>query len=69
MKVSSTVGAGDAMVAGLALARDLQLAEEETLRLCMAVSAGAVTPSGTKPPAKELVEKLKKQVMILYSDL
>ena len=69
VKVSSTVGAGDAMVAGLALARDLQLAEEETIRLCMAVSAGAVTTSGTKPPPKELVEKLKKQVMILCSDL
>ena len=62
----STVGAGDAMVAGLALAWDQKLAAEETIRLCMAVSAGAVTTIGTKPPSKELVEELKKQVVIAY---
>ena len=60
----STVGAGDAMVAALAYAWDKQLGEEETVRLCMAASAGAVTTVGTKPPTKELVELLKGQVVI-----
>lgn len=62
VKAHSTVGAGDAMAAALALAWEEQLDEKETVRLCMAVSAGAVTTVGTKPPAKELVEQLKKQV-------
>lgn len=66
VKAHSTVGAGDAMVAGLALAWNQKLAAEETIRLCMAVSAGAVTTIGTKPPSKELVEELKKQVVIAY---
>ena len=60
----STVGAGDAMVAALAFAWDKRLAFEETVRLCMAASAGAVTTKGTKPPAKKLVEELMKQVII-----
>lgn len=60
----STVGAGDAMVAAMAYAWELQLAEEETIRLCMATSAGAVTTIGTKPPTKELVDTLKTQVEI-----
>lgn len=64
VKAHSTVGAGDAMVAALAYAWDRKLPEEETIRLCMAVSAGAVTTVGTKPPTKELVEELKEQVVI-----
>lgn len=60
----STVGAGDAMVAALALAWDNNLAFEETVRLCMAASAGAVTTQGTKPPAKKLVDELMEQVVI-----
>ena len=64
VKAHSTVGAGDAMVAALAYAWDQKLGDEETVRLCMAASAGAVTTVGTKPPAKELVEDLKMQVKI-----
>jgi len=52
------------MVAALAYAWDQKLGDEETVRLCMAASAGAVTTIGTKPPAKELVEELKMQVKI-----
>ena len=64
VKAHSTVGAGDAMVAALAYAWDQKLGDEETVRLCMAASAGAVTTIGTKPPAKELVEELKMKVKI-----
>ena len=56
VKAHSTVGAGDAMVAAMAHAWESQLNEEETIRLCMAASAGAVTTIGTKPPTKEMVE-------------
>ncbi len=64
--VQSTVGAGDAMVAAVAYSREQNLDREEQIRYCMAVSAGAVTTAGTKPPARELVEKLKEEVEILY---
>ena len=64
VKAHSTVGAGDAMVAALAYSYDQKLGHEETARLCMATSAGAVTTVGTKPPKKEVVEELKKQVII-----
>lgn len=64
VRAQSPVGAGDAMVAALAYAWDKKLTEEETLRLCMAAAAGAVTTEGTKPPDKMLVDKLARQVVI-----
>lgn len=64
VKAHSTVGAGDAMVAGLAYSWDEGLSGEETVRLCMAVSAGAVTTVGTKPPVRKLVDKLIPEVVI-----
>ncbi len=64
VKVHSTVGAGDAMVAGLAYSLEHNLSIEDTIRLSVATSAGAVTTVGTKPPSKELVDKLIKEVKI-----
>ena len=64
VKIHSTVGAGDAMVAALAYAWEQKNGKEEMVRMCMAVSAGAVMTVGTKPPSAELVETLKKQVEI-----
>ncbi len=64
VKAHSTVGAGDAMVAAISYAWDKKLSLEEMIRLSMAVSAGAVTTIGTKPPARELVEVLKDQVIM-----
>lgn len=64
VKAHSTVGAGDAMVAALAYAWDFGLDDEQTVRLCMAASAGAVTTIGTKPPSRELVDELMKQTVI-----
>ncbi len=64
VKVSSTVGAGDAMVAGLAYSMECKLGVEDTLKLSVATSAGAVTTVGTKPPTKELVDELIEKVTI-----
>ena len=64
VKAHSTVGAGDAMVASLAYSWDRKLSLEDTVTLGMAVSAGAVTTIGTKPPAMDVVEELKKQVVM-----
>lgn len=64
VKAHSTVGAGDAMVAALSYAWDQNMDEDETVKLCMASSAGAVTTIGTKPPSRSLVDDLMKQVKI-----
>ena len=64
VKAHSTVGAGDAMVAALAYAMDQGLSSEETAKVCMAVSAGAVTTIGTKPPTREVVDSLMEQVKV-----
>lgn len=64
VKAHSTVGAGDAMVAGLSYSLDNNLDFEEMLKLCVATSAGAVTTVGTKPPSREVIDDLIKQVTI-----
>lgn len=64
VKAHSTVGAGDAMVAALAYAWDQKLKPEDTIKLCMATSAGAVTTLGTKPPKRQVVDILLAQVEI-----
>lgn len=64
VKAHSTVGAGDAMVAALSYSRDKNLSNEDTVKMCMAVSAGAVTTIGTKPPTREVVDGLIRQVVI-----
>lgn len=58
VKAHSTVGAGDAMVAALAYAWDKKLNFEDTAKLCIATSAGAVTTIGTKPPTREVIDQL-----------
>lgn len=64
VKAHSTVGAGDAMVAALAYSWNQKLSNDDTMKLCMATSAGAVTTIGTKPPTRELVDRLQDQVII-----
>ncbi len=64
VKVLSTVGAGDAMVAGITYSTHKGLSFEEMIKLSSATSTGAVTTVGTKPPSYELVQDLIKQVNI-----
>lgn len=64
VKAHSTVGAGDAMVAAMAYGWDHGMTMEETARLSVATSAGAVTTIGTKPPKRELVDELQAQVVL-----
>ncbi len=66
VEVSSTVGAGDSMVAAIACAKQMGLSLQDTATLAMACSAGAVTTQGTKPPSIELVEELKSKVKLEY---
>ena len=62
VKANSTVGAGDAMVDALLYGWDKKMSLEERVKMGIAVSAGAVTTIGTKPPTRELVDELYKKV-------
>ncbi|MDR1951937.1 MAG: 1-phosphofructokinase [Elusimicrobiota bacterium] len=62
--VKSTVGAGDSFVGAFSFGIENNMTIEESFSLSIAASAGAVTTEGTKPPNKDLVNELKKQVVI-----
>ncbi len=64
VKAHSTVGAGDAMVAALSYAWSEGLSPQDTVKMCMAVSAGAVITIGTKPPSRKMVDALLEQVAV-----
>lgn len=68
VKAHSSVGAGDAMVAGIAYALEKQTSFEEMIKIAMAASAGAVMSEGTNPAPKDVVEELMKQVAIIRRD-
>jgi 1-phosphofructokinase len=62
--VKSTVGAGDAMVAGILSARIRGLSLPESARLATAFSVGAITRVGAHLPEAELLESYARQVEI-----
>ncbi len=62
--VGSTVGAGDSMVAALAVARERGLSAEETVRLAVAVSAANVMCSGSQSAPWETVAPLLDRVTL-----
>lgn len=62
VEVSSTVGAGDAMVAAWACALARGYENEKAMRLSIAASAAAVTTPGTMPPVIEKVQELERKV-------
>ena len=64
MTPASTVGAGDAMLAGVACGMDRGLPLADCLRLGMAAGAAACTTSGTRPPAPETVQALLPRVRL-----
>jgi fructose-1-phosphate kinase PfkB-like protein len=67
--VKSTVGAGDAMVAGILAARATGLDLEATARLATAFSVGAIKHVGAHlPPSvelKELVHEVRVSALLL----
>lgn len=65
VQAHSTVGSGDAMLAALAYGLDNDIPYMECAKLAIATSAGACTTIGTKPPARELVDELVKEVTLL----
>lgn len=66
VKVKSTVGAGDAMVAALALALERGYPLEKSVTLSMAAGAANVATSGTQPPRLEDILEYERQVCLNY---
>ena len=64
VKVGSTVGAGDSVVAAIAYAGDEGQSLEDTIRLSMATGSANVMQSGTQAAPRELVDSLIDKVGI-----
>ena len=60
--VSSTVGAGDSVVAALAYAESQDMSEENAVRLSTAAGAANVMCSGTQAAERSVIEKLLPKV-------
>jgi 1-phosphofructokinase len=68
VKVKSTVGAGDAMVAALAYSIDRGFSFEKSIKLAVASGTANVMTSGTQPAAYETIAALENQVSFEYLD-
>jgi len=62
--LKSTVGAGDAMVAGLVAGSVKDLSLADCARLATAFSLSAITRVGRDLPAREEIESYQKQIVI-----
>ena len=61
IKCSSSVGAGDSMVASLAYSKVNNLTIEDTIKLAVSTSACACQTEGTKPPEfADIIDNIKK---------
>lgn len=64
IEVKSTVGAGDAMVASLAVGLENNLKDEEKITLAVALASGACLTKATEAADSTLIEKLYKEIVI-----
>lgn len=64
--VGSTVGAGDSVVAALAVAEEAGMSLEEAVRLSTATGAANVMCSGTQAAEYEVIEELMPKVVFHY---
>ena len=65
VSMGSTVGAGDAMVAAMAIARERKLEPKKALALAVAAATASVMCSGTQPPEAQTVKNLYIQVKVV----
>lgn len=65
VKARSSVGAGDAMVAGIAYAKEMGYAMNDMITLAVACGGGAVMSEGTEPAPWDVVKALRQQVSFM----
>lgn len=63
--IKSTVGAGDAMVAGMAYAIEEDYADYNLLRLAVACGTAKVMTEGTRIPDMEIIKAISKDIEII----
>lgn len=68
LDVKSTVGAGDAMVAGLAIGMEKKMPVVEMVTLAAAASSASLVNSGTEMGKREDVNRFQKKIEISYID-
>ena len=66
VEVKSTVGAGDSMVAALAIASEMNYSFEEAMKLACATSTANVMTEGSQTGRLVDIERLKKEIIINY---
>lgn len=64
VKVGSTVGAGDSVVAACAYAESQGMSLEDTMKLAMATGAANVMQTGTQAAPRDLVDSLIDRVVV-----
>lgn len=64
--IKSTVGAGDAMVAGLAIGMEEQMSVEKKVKLAAAASSASLIEDGTEMGKKEKVYRFQDKIEISY---
>ena len=64
VEVRSCCGAGDSVVTGMIYGHEHGLGFEDTVRLAVATSTGAVTTEGTEPASLDYINELQKKVVI-----
>lgn len=64
VKVESTVGAGDAMMAALAYGQEKRLPFEKTAQMAIATSSATIMEKGTQSAKMEKIEALLNQVIV-----
>jgi len=65
LNVKSTVGAGDAMVAGLAYGLENEINLEKMLKTAAACSSATLIREGTEMGSREDVEKLRNEIKVI----
>jgi 1-phosphofructokinase len=68
VKVASTVGAGDSMVAALAYCIDKGYSFQDSIKLAVAAGTANVMTTGTQPADLNIIMELVKQVKFRYID-
>ncbi|MDO4939839.1 MAG: 1-phosphofructokinase family hexose kinase [Lachnospiraceae bacterium] len=64
VEVRSCCGAGDSVVTGMIYGHEHGFGFEDTVRLAVATSTGAVTTEGTEPASLDYINELQKKVVI-----